>query len=203
MSLGALLTRSAYPLAAALWLILAPAALADSDTDAAVAELIEENPSLAEMLRRDPSLADTLRAHPELAARLADKPTLIEKAIETVTNPWVLFGLGAQFLFMMRFLVQWISSERKKRSHVPVVFWYFSIGGGLMLLTYAIHRQDPVFILGQSLGLLIYSRNLILIYRRAWAYRELLAERAERESQRREETNAGTGHVSTEASPAS
>jgi lipid-A-disaccharide synthase-like uncharacterized protein len=77
---------------------------------------------------------------------------------------WVVWGLAAQFMFMMRFVVQWVASERAKRSIVPIPFWFFSIGGGLMLLTYAIEQQDPVFILGQSLGLVIYSRNLWLIF---------------------------------------
>jgi lipid-A-disaccharide synthase-like uncharacterized protein len=77
---------------------------------------------------------------------------------------WVVFGLGGQLMFTARFLVQWIASERVGRSVVPVVFWYFSIAGGAILLAYAIHRQDPVFILGQSLGVLIYVRNLWLIY---------------------------------------
>lgn len=78
---------------------------------------------------------------------------------------WVLFGLGGQLLFTARFLVQWIASERAGRSVVPLAFWYFSIGGGFVLLTYAIHRQDPVFILGQSMGVFIYARNLWLIRR--------------------------------------
>lgn len=77
---------------------------------------------------------------------------------------WVIWGFVAQFMFMMRFVVQWVASERAKRSIVPIPFWFFSIGGGLMLLTYAIEQQDPVFILGQSLGLVIYSRNLWLIF---------------------------------------
>ena len=76
---------------------------------------------------------------------------------------WVVFGLAGQLLFMGRFLVQWIASEREKRSVVPVAFWYFSIGGGIILFTYAVYRADPVFILGQSMGLFIYCRNLWLI----------------------------------------
>ncbi|MGM0583252.1 MAG: lipid-A-disaccharide synthase N-terminal domain-containing protein [Pseudomonadota bacterium] len=76
---------------------------------------------------------------------------------------WILVGLGGQALFMTRFLVQWIVSERARRSVVPDSFWWFSIGGAAVLLSYAIWRADPVFILGQSLGLLIYSRNLWLI----------------------------------------
>ncbi len=77
---------------------------------------------------------------------------------------WVVFGLGGQLLFTARFIVQWIASERAGRSVIPLAFWYFSIGGGVVLLTYAIYRGDPVFILGQSLGVFIYSRNLWLIH---------------------------------------
>lgn len=78
---------------------------------------------------------------------------------------WVAFGLFGQLMFTGRFLVQWIASERAKQSVVPVVFWYFSLAGGLILLTYAIYRRDPVFVLGQSLGVFIYLRNLVLIHR--------------------------------------
>ncbi|SMX46405.1 lipid-A-disaccharide synthase N-terminal domain-containing protein [Actibacterium lipolyticum] len=77
---------------------------------------------------------------------------------------WVMIGLGGQLLFTARFLVQWIASERVGKSVVPIAFWYFSIGGGIILFAYAIYRQDPVFILGQSMGLFIYLRNLWLIY---------------------------------------
>ena len=77
---------------------------------------------------------------------------------------WLILGFFAQFLFSMRFLVQWIASERQKKSVVPIHFWYLSIGGSLLLLVYAIHRKDPVFILGQSMGLFIYFRNLMLIH---------------------------------------
>ncbi|MCB1369814.1 MAG: lipid-A-disaccharide synthase N-terminal domain-containing protein [Rhodobacteraceae bacterium] len=66
-------------------------------------------------------------------------------------------------MFSMRFLIQWISSERARKSVMPVAFWYFSLAGGAILLTYAIYRRDPVFILGQATGLFIYSRNLWLI----------------------------------------
>lgn len=77
---------------------------------------------------------------------------------------WVIWGFVAQLMFMMRFVVQWIASERAKRSIVPIAFWFFSLAGGVLLLIYAIIRQDPVFIAGQGLGLLIYSRNLWLIF---------------------------------------
>jgi lipid-A-disaccharide synthase-like uncharacterized protein len=78
-------------------------------------------------------------------------------------NLWLLVGLIGQGLFFMRFIVQWIVSERRKTSVIPVQFWYWSIGGSLVLLFYAVHLRDPVFILGQSLGSIIYVRNLMLI----------------------------------------
>lgn len=81
-------------------------------------------------------------------------------------NHWIVLGLFAQFLFLMRFFVQWIVSERKGESTIPVSFWYFSITGSLLLLIYSIYRKDIVFILGQSVGSFIYMRNLILIYRK-------------------------------------
>ena len=77
---------------------------------------------------------------------------------------WVFIGLGAQLLFSMRFIIQWIASEKERRSVVPELFWWFSITGGMTLLAYAVHRQDPVFILGQALGVVIYIRNLWLIH---------------------------------------
>ena len=81
------------------------------------------------------------------------------------TQDLALIGLGllGQALFSARFIVQWIASERRRASHVPVAFWYLSIAGGITLLGYAIYRADPVFILGQSTGVFIYARNLYLI----------------------------------------
>ena len=76
---------------------------------------------------------------------------------------WIVFGLMGQLLFSARFVVQWLKSEKEKKSVIPTAFWYFSISGGIVLLTYALHKQDPVFILGQVLGLFIYLRNLQLI----------------------------------------
>jgi lipid-A-disaccharide synthase-like uncharacterized protein len=78
---------------------------------------------------------------------------------------WLGIGFFGQALFFMRFLVQWIASEIKKRSVIPMAFWYFSFFGGLTLLAYAIYRRDPVFIIGQSTGSIIYIRNLQLVYR--------------------------------------
>lgn len=77
----------------------------------------------------------------------------------------LVLGFIAQGLFAARFLVQWIASERAGRSVVPVSFWFLSVSGGVLLLLYAILRKDPVFILGQASGLIIYGRNLYLIYR--------------------------------------
>lgn len=76
---------------------------------------------------------------------------------------WVCVGLLGQLLFSARFIAQWLASERARRSVVPVIFWYFSLAGGVVLLSYAVWRRDPVFILGQSTGVLIYARNLWLI----------------------------------------
>ena len=76
---------------------------------------------------------------------------------------WIILGFFAQAMFTARFLVQWIASERARRSVVPVAFWTFSLAGGALLLIYALHRRDPVFIIGQGAGLLIYTRNIMLI----------------------------------------
>ena len=78
---------------------------------------------------------------------------------------WLGIGFLGQALFGMRFFIQWLSSEKKKRSVIPLAFWYFSLAGGATLFAYALHRQDPVFILGQSVGVFIYSRNLYFIHR--------------------------------------
>lgn len=78
---------------------------------------------------------------------------------------WVIIGFGGQAMFSARFIIQWLLSEKLKKSVIPIQFWYFSLAGGVILLTYAIHKQDIVFIAGQFFGLFIYSRNLILIYK--------------------------------------
>jgi len=82
-----------------------------------------------------------------------------------IDTTWLVLGFLGQGFFSARFLVQWISSERARKSVVPMSFWYLSLGGSLLLLLYAIHRRDPVFILGQLTGNFIYTRNLILIWR--------------------------------------
>ena len=82
-----------------------------------------------------------------------------------IESLWLAVGFTGQALFSMRFLVQWLQSERLRRSVIPTAFWYFSLGGGVTLLAYAIHRKDPVFILGQLVGVFIYARNLHLVIR--------------------------------------
>jgi lipid-A-disaccharide synthase-like uncharacterized protein len=83
----------------------------------------------------------------------------------TLERAWLAFGLLGQLIFGMRFIIQWIASERKGESHIPLVFWYFSIIGGIITTAYAIHKRDIVFIIGQGAGLVVYIRNLMLIYR--------------------------------------
>ncbi len=86
-------------------------------------------------------------------------------------NPWTIIGFFGQALFSARFIIQWIASEKAKRSIVPEAFWIFSIAGGVVLLSYAIYRRDPVFIAGQGAGLAIYSRNIVFILREKAAKR--------------------------------
>ena len=82
----------------------------------------------------------------------------------TETSLWIGIGFAGQLLFTSRFLVQWIASERRRESVIPVAFWWFSLAGGVTLLSYALWRRDPVFILGQAMGLVVYARNLALIH---------------------------------------
>ena len=79
---------------------------------------------------------------------------------------WLWIGLLAQAFFSMRFIVQWVASERRQESVFPVAFWFFSLCGGLTLFTYAVYRLDPVFIVGEAAGVLIYLRNLYFIGRK-------------------------------------
>ena len=83
----------------------------------------------------------------------------------TADRLWLILGLAGQAIFGGRFIVQWIASERRRESHIPVVFWYLSLLGGAVTLAYAIHKKDPVFIIGQGSGVIVYVRNLMLIYR--------------------------------------
>ncbi len=90
-----------------------------------------------------------------------------------IKHVWMIIGFAGQFFFFSRFLVQWVATERQKKSVIPHLFWYFSILGGLVLLSYSIYRRDPVFILGQSVGLLVYFRNIY------WVHKELKAKNLE------------------------
>ena len=87
--------------------------------------------------------------------------------MQDIPTSWLILGFVGQALFSMRFLIQWVYSEKNKRSMIPTAFWYFSLAGGLTLLSYAILREDPVFIVGQGAGLFIYMRNLMLIRKEA------------------------------------
>jgi lipid-A-disaccharide synthase-like uncharacterized protein len=83
----------------------------------------------------------------------------------TTEQIWIGIGVVGQACFGMRILLQWIATERKRRSVVPISFWPFSVAGGITLLSYAIYRLDPVFIIAEGLGLIIYARNLYFIRR--------------------------------------
>lgn len=82
--------------------------------------------------------------------------------LDSLRNPWVIFGLFAQCIFFLRFVFQWIASERAGRVMIPVIFWYLSIVGAVMILIYSLYRQDVVFILASFLSLFIYTRNIFL-----------------------------------------
>lgn len=82
-----------------------------------------------------------------------------------IDGGWLAIGFLGQALFSARFIVQWLRSEKLKKSVIPQAFWYFSVAGGCTLLAYAVHRRDPVFVLGQAAGLLIYVRNLQFLWR--------------------------------------
>ncbi len=88
---------------------------------------------------------------------------------------WLLVGFSGQALFSIRFLIQWLATEHQKKSVIPISFWYFSIFGGITLLVYAIHKMDPVFILGQLTGLFVYVRNLYFIYLNASTSKQISA----------------------------
>ncbi|HBF30692.1 lipid-A-disaccharide synthase N-terminal domain-containing protein [Rhizobium sp.] len=77
---------------------------------------------------------------------------------------WLVLGLVAQLLFSLRFIIQWLVSEKQKRSVIPSAFWWFSVFGGILLLAYGIHRGEPIIILGQAMGIVVYIRNLMLVY---------------------------------------
>lgn len=91
--------------------------------------------------------------------------TWLEEILQNAKNPIAILGFVGQGVFFMRFLVQWLATERERRSVIPVAFWYFSIGGAMLLLMYGILDRDPVILIGQTTGLAIYMRNLYFIRR--------------------------------------
>ena len=113
-------------------------------------------------------------------------PLLAAIELKDLLHPLALFGFAAQFMFMLRFVIQWYVSERRGRSYVPVAFWYLSLAGGIMLFAYATMREDVVFMCGQALGVLIYVRNLVLIHRRQVRLRHLKASAANAASRDRD-----------------
>ena len=104
-------------------------------------------------------LFSTGYVHPEHIKELRSNNT-------TKDTIWQIIGFIGQFMFSMRFILQWIASEKQKQSVMPVSFWFFSMFGSFILLSYAIYQQDPVFILGQSFGIIIYLRNLYFIFKK-------------------------------------
>jgi len=110
---------------------------------------------------------------------------------------WLLIGLGGQVCFLMRFVVQWIASERHGASIIPIYFWYLSLAGGLTLLVYALHVRDPVFIIGQSTGVFIYIRNLMLIRKKDRGRRETLDDHDTQRVRNRGQMGGGFGSGGT------
>jgi len=145
----------------ALTLAQAASAAAGAQTPAA------SSPSAASDARAIGQLKAENEALKAEVARL-EPPNIWQKlAMITKLQPagvWYLFGFFGQFVFFMRFVVQWIASERKKQSVVPLAFWYISLAGSLMTIVYAVHIKDPVFTAAFCLNILIYIRNLHLIH---------------------------------------
>lgn len=87
----------------------------------------------------------------------------LEKLVETFRDPWIMLGFFGQAMFFSRWIIQWYASEKRKQSYVPLSFWYVSLAGALMIMVYAFKKVDPVFIIGQLIGIVMYSRNIWLI----------------------------------------
>jgi lipid-A-disaccharide synthase-like uncharacterized protein len=121
----------------------------------------------AQASERELEVADSARNKATITPTPALPETLsrpwVARALQQILDPWFFFGMTAQFVFFMRFVVQWIASEKKKRSTVPIAFWYLSLLGSLALFIYAFHRWDFVIMAGQLLACVIYVRNLMLI----------------------------------------
>ncbi len=113
--------------------------------------------------------------HINFLGHLLDRLHLYLNGMSSGDMLWLGIGLAGQTLLMMRFIVQWIHSERLGKSVIPVSFWYFSLLGGLTVLAYGFHRADPVIIIGQLPGTVVYIRNLMLVYRTHQAQSEMEA----------------------------
>ncbi|HEY8085142.1 MAG TPA: lipid-A-disaccharide synthase N-terminal domain-containing protein [Methylophilaceae bacterium] len=111
--------------------------------------------------------------HGNFLTHLLDHLHVYLKGMKPVDMLWLGIGLAGQTLFMMRFIVQWVHSERLGKSVIPVSFWYFSLLGGLTVLAYGFYRADPVIIIGQLPGTIVYTRNLMLVYRAHQARSEM------------------------------
>jgi lipid-A-disaccharide synthase-like uncharacterized protein len=103
---------------------------------------------------------------------------------------WLAFGIAAQLLFTARFIVQWIASEREGRSVVPMAFWFFSMGGGLMTLVYGIARREPIIIMGQALAIFIYIRNIMLVLKQRRQAKEQQAQEQQAQDQQAQDHQA-------------
>src|SRR5215469_16231644 len=123
---------------------------------------MDRNPGSCRRVVADPAQeADTCRDRGD--PLMSELINYLHDVFITKFDAWVVLGFVAQGFFTMRFLVQWIASERARASVIPVAFWFFSIGGGVLLLVYALYRRDPVFIAGQAFGVVVYARNLYFV----------------------------------------
>ncbi len=177
-----------------MMLLTAMLASASPDAVATTNPVNFDYAQIIERIEHEDLSEEEIKQQIEIAERIKSKAktrlSTVQRIKRALLQPWVVFGFMAQFAFMMRFVLQLIASERKKRSYVPVAFWYLSLVGGTMLFIYAFKLRDPVFILGQGLGCLIYIRNLLLIRKRKWALRELQALRRERALQGNPRSNS-------------
>lgn len=142
-----------------------------------------------------PSLAFAAGPVP-IAPGSAVEPGWIDDALEQLRDPWFFFGMTAQMVFFARFVVQWIVSEKRRRSTVPISFWYLSLVGSMALFVYAFHRRDLVIMAGQALACFIYVRNLMLIS--DWQKRRRQAGLPDAETET--DTNGATGSVASDRS---
>ena len=122
-------------------------------------------------------------------------PVAHDGSLMSIETIWLAIGFLGQGLFFGRWVIQWIASERKAESQVPISFWYMSLIGGLITLAYAIYREDPVFIAGQSIGSIVYIRNLMLISRASQANRPARPSSPQNNSLRSNTLNSCSHHT--------